>query len=178
LDNIDGTIYDFSLIAFDYAGFMKTTFDCYYADFMSGNYVSIRNFDNYIKMISGNQPESCAMGGVCTCYLTIEGDGSVFPCDFYVLDEWAMGNINSDSIPKIIQSKNAQNFVNVSKHRAVECNICKWYSLCRGGCRRDREPVLDDKPALNKYCAAYKDFFSYAYDRMIKIAEKLRKDSI
>lgn len=33
---------------------------------------------------------------------------------------------------------------------------------------------LNGKPRLNKYCAAYKEFFAYAYDRMVKMAEVLK----
>ena len=42
LDGFDGEKRDFSLDTERYAEFLKVTFDCYYNDFVSGNYVSIR----------------------------------------------------------------------------------------------------------------------------------------
>ena len=163
-----------SLTPEKYADFLKRTFDRYYKDFIHGRAVSVRNFDNYIDMLIGNPPESCAMNGVCSCYFLIEGDGSVFPCDFYVSENWKLGNVNKDSFARIVKSAAAQNFIDCSAYISPPCLECGWYPLCRGGCRRDREPFLDGKPQLNKYCAAYKEFFAYAYDRMVKMAEVLK----
>lgn len=163
---------DYSLSIDSYAVFLKKTFDKYYKDFMSGSYVSIRNFDNYILILRGLPPESCSMNGICSCYFLIEADGSVYPCDFYALDDLKIGDIKKDSFYRMLKSDVANEFVESSKHTDENCLDCKWLNLCRGGCRRDREPFVDGKPALNKYCAAYKDFFEYAHERMVEIAQK------
>ena len=174
IDNFDGIKKNYSLDSEKYANFLKKTFDRYYSDFMRGDYVSVRIFDNYIGILMGRPPENCAMNGVCSCYFLIEGDGSVFPCDFYVLDEWKLGNVNKDSFARMLNSETAHKFVEVSRHVDEKCLKCKWQKICRGGCRRDREPIIDGKPSLNKYCSAYKDFFEYAYERMEEIADKLK----
>ena len=52
-----------------------------------------------------------------------------------------------------------------------ECRSCRWYPLCRNGCRRDRTLLADGRtPGLNAYCSAYQDFFSYAYPRLEEMA--------
>ena len=163
----------FSLGADAYAHFLKTTFDCYYSDYIRGDYVSVRNFDNYINILRGYQPEQCGMSGFCTCYFLVEADGGVYPCDFYVLDEWKLGNINEQSLMRMIKSAAAKEFVEISFQVHDECAQCKWNALCRGGCRRYREPALGGVLPLNKYCRAYKDFFAHALDRMQAIAKSL-----
>lgn len=166
---------DFSLSADQYGDFLIETFRLYYKDFKNHKYVSVRNFDNYVMILSGQAAENCAMNGVCSCYFLIEGDGSTFPCDFYVLDKWKLGNVNSDSFQRMINSKTAKEFVELSMYKAPECNDCKWYFICRGGCRRDREPFINGKPGLNKYCEGYKRFFESCYEQLLEIANYCKK---
>ena len=65
---------------------MKKLFDLWYADQMSGVPVYIRQFENYVEMLAGGQPEACSMYGKCSMQNVIESDGTVYPCDFYALD--------------------------------------------------------------------------------------------
>lgn len=174
LDSFDGEKESYSLTAERYGAFLKATFDLYYRDFMAGSYVSIRNFDNYLQILQGYPPESCAMNGFCTCYFVIEGDGSVFPCDFYVLDRWKLGNIRQDGLEDMQLTSAAREFVEVSKHRSEKCGTCDYYRLCRGGCRREREPFVDGHPGLNRFCESYRSFFAYSADRMVQMARKIR----
>jgi len=160
-----------------YAGFLNATFGCYYADFMRGAYVSVRNFDNYVNILAGRPPEQCGMNGVCSCYFLIEADGSVYPCDFYVLDEWRIGNVNVNSFAKMIKNDAARRFIEVSHQIHEDCAACGWYGICRGGCRRYREPALGGVLAKNRHCGAFIDFFSHSFDKMMKMVEKLKHDA-
>ncbi len=173
LDPVDGEKTRFSLSEDRYANFLKQTFDLYYADFMSGNPVSIRNFDNYIGILLGQPPESCAMNGFCTCYCVIEADGSVYPCDFYVFDEWKLGNVLENTFGEMIGSGTAKNFVEKSKFVCDECKSCQYYNLCRGGCRREREPFTDGHPILNRHCQAYRKFFADSAGKMLDMARRV-----
>lgn len=165
-----GEKHDFSLTAERYADFLKTVFDLYYADFMSNNYTAVRNFDNCIRIIGGLGAECCGMAGECACNFTVESDGSVYPCDFYVLDEWKIGNVHDDSFEAMKNSPTAKKFVESSKHISRECRECEYFALCLGGCRRLREPFENGLPTLNRFCAAYKKFFPYAMTRMEEMA--------
>lgn len=173
MDDLDGHHRDFSLTAEAYGNFLKRSFDLYYQSFKMGHFVSIRNFDNYLAILTGRQPESCGMGWSCARYYLIEADGGVYPCDFYVLDKWKMGNINDSSFYSLANSPVAQKFVDESHHVNNECRSCQWYFLCRGGCKRDREPFTDGRPGLNNWCTAFKALFSYACPRMKEMAESL-----
>ena len=169
-----GQQHSFSLTAEKYADFLKTTFDLYYNDFMSGNYVSIRNFDNYVRILDGQPAECCGMNGECCCNFTIESDGSVYPCDFYALDSWKIGNVHENSLDEMKNSAVAQNFIDSSRYTDPKCRDCKYFSLCLGGCRRLREPFENDLPSLNRFCQSYLEFFPYAYERMVKMLGRLR----
>lgn len=162
-----------SLTAVQYGKFLCRIFDLWYADFVSGDYYSIRIFDNYIRIIAGQPPENCAMAGRCNAYLLVEADGSVFPCDFYAVDEHRLGNILTDEIPDLLTGTAARGFMEASHCIHPDCENCSYFAICRGGCRRDREPVVDGMPAKNIYCEAYKLLFAHALPRMTQIARQL-----
>ena len=143
-----------------YAQFLKTLFDLWYDDFQKGTYVSVRAFDNYLSMLFGCMPENCAMSGVCGRYFTVESGGELYPCDFYCKRAYLLGNLRDDA-PFADTPRHAE-FVDESLRIRETCGSCRWYALCRGGCRRDR---VDDL-RRNRYCEAYKAFFEYAAPRL------------
>lgn len=153
-----------------YAEFLTTFFDLWYRDMIAGNGISVRTFDNFVTMLMGYAPEACDMSGICTCQFVIEADGSVYPCDFYVLDKWRLGNILTDSIQELGTSHTTFKFIEESTYLSPECRECKWLTLCRGGCRRMRESFGGNKPSLNYFCLAYKEFFNYSITRIQEIS--------
>lgn len=165
--------YPHSLTTKRYIAFLKTSFDLWYADLMTEKKVSIRYFDNLVGMAMGCPPESCGMSGECVAYQVIEADGGVYPCDFYVFDEWLMGNIHENDFQDLAGSEAGRRFVEVSRYMDPQCRECKWYGLCRGGCRRDREPMEGSRLLLNRHCDAYREFFAYASDRIVGLARTL-----
>lgn len=158
---------EYSLTWERYLKFQKDVFDEWYEDVMNGDFVSVRHFDNYIAMIAGHPPESCNMNGYCSCQFVIEADGSVYPCDFYVVDEHEIGSIHVNSLKEIFENEKTVQFINESLQNAARCSHCKWYPLCRNGCKRERHDHL------NEFCDAYYNFFNYSYDRMVKISKRL-----
>jgi len=157
-----------------YAGFLSTVFRLYSRDYLQGNYVSIRQFDNFVRIAAGQQPECCGMGGRCFANLVVESDGSVYPCDFYVLDPWRMGNITHDPIPELLSSPAAKSFVEMSLAADASCGNCEYFPVCKGGCRRHRE-LPDGTIGRNRYCEAYKAFFKRNMPMLLELATKLRK---
>lgn len=170
LDEFDGKEAEYSLTSDAYLNFLNETFQCYFNDFIAGQYISIRNFDNYCVMSKGKRPEACGMLGRCASYFCVEADGSVYPCDFYVMDEYCLGNINSASFFVLADSQKAEQFVRTSLYVYEECKMCKWKNICRGGCRRHREPLKDGLPQKNRFCKAYYNFFEKNYAYIVQIA--------
>ena len=46
-------------------------------------------------------PSTCDVAGHCSPQFVVEGDGSVYPCDFYCLDEKRLGNLNDLSFAQM-----------------------------------------------------------------------------
>lgn len=166
--------YCFSLTPKKYSYFLKTLFDLWYVDIMNDHIISIRYFDNIIQLLMGYLPEACGMLAHCNCQFIIEANGGVYPCDFYALDKWYLGNIKEKGFTELLKSPISFKFVEVSKYIDPKCHNCPFFSICLGGCRRWREPFIDGKPRLNILCSAYQEFFRYTLDRFPKIVEKIK----
>ncbi|MBR4960457.1 MAG: anaerobic sulfatase maturase [Clostridia bacterium] len=164
----------FTLTNKQYARFLNTTFRLYYEDFCSGKYISVRQFDNFVRLAAGMAPECCGMSGVCYANLVVEADGSVYPCDFYVLDAWRMGNITADPVPELLKTAAALDFVKVSEPVEESCRSCPCLPVCRGGCRRHREKA-DGTIGLNRYCEAYQAFFRENMTWIRTMAAQIRR---
>ncbi|MGN0348176.1 MAG: radical SAM protein [Roseburia sp.] len=163
----------YSLLPGQYEVAMKQLFDLWFEDRRRGIPVRIRQFDNYVAMLRGGHPEACSMYGKCSMQNVIESDGSVYPCDFYALDEYYMGNINDESVSFHSLWERAEGtkkhlFFWDAKKRDDRCPNCRWYPLCRGGCRRDCDfSAYGNK---NYYCQSYSEFFRYAIGRLEYLA--------
>ena len=83
--------------------------------------------------------ESCEQRGVCGIQNVVEADGSVYPCDFYMMDEYRLGNFNTDRLDDINQRRSEIQFIEQSWKLDEECRFCKYFRLCRGGCQRNRD---------------------------------------
>ncbi|MCL2022923.1 MAG: anaerobic sulfatase maturase [Oscillospiraceae bacterium] len=151
---------DFSLTPEGYSDFLTSTFDEWHRDFKRGDGVSIRYFDNLLGVALGYPPEACGMSGVCGCQFVTEADGSVYPCDFYVEDEWKIGNILRHSFEEMRFSPTCEKFIDQSRNLHPDCKVCRWFSMCRGGCRRER-----DERGKNIYCGGMGGFFEFICGR-------------
>ena len=140
----------------------------------TGEAMDIRMFSNLAQMAAGYPAEECGMNGCCNCYFVVEGDGSVYPCDFYCMDAWKLGTVN-DGFVQMKTSEKAKAFVEASRPVCAACQECLHFSLCRGGCRRWREPFVDGKPGLNQLCSAYRMFFAHTAEHMERLGAYIRQ---
>lgn len=136
-----------------YTHFLIHAFNLYVKDYVRNQYISIRQFDNWVRLFLGQKSEQCGMGGHCTHQFVVEGNGNVYPCDFYCTDEYLLGNINNSSLEFLAKSPRAESFLRESLSLDFRCRSCKYLPLCRGGgCKRQR--------ADRDYCKSYRAFFS------------------
>lgn len=164
----------FAVEPVQYGRFLCEIFDLWYADFKQGTAMDIRMFSNLAQIAAGFQAEECGMNGCCNCYFAVEGDGSVYPCDFYCMDEWKLGTV-ADGFAFLFASDKSKEFMLTSHHVAEKCKICPYFTLCRGGCRRWRESLLNEKLPVNKLCPAYELFFAHAGGQISELGVFLRQ---
>ena len=153
--------------------FLKTLFDIWYKDVIDGEAIRVNLFENYIAMLLGFPPETCGSGGTCSYQNIVEADGVVYPCDFYALDSYSIGNLLHNDFDEINQRRKELQFIEYSGTVNEKCKECGYFKLCRGGCRRHRESVHGEGLRLNIFCDAYHSFFEYAIDRLQVLARRI-----
>ena len=169
-------IRDYSLFPIEYGRFLTRLFNLWFKDLMQGKQPFIRQFENYVGILAGYPPESCEQCGICGTQYVIEADGSVYPCDFYALDHYCLGNLNVNAIVEIDAKRKEIKFIQQSYNHPGKCKQCKYFHICRGGCYRNRLEAGEGIEGLNYFCEGYYVFFENCYDRLSYIAKKISKN--
>ena len=104
-----------------YGDFLCGLFDQWYRDWAEGHYTSVRLFDDYVHLAMGEPASTCAASGGCGSYFVVEADGGVYPCDFYVLDRWRMGDVHTDSLKQLANDETASEFLRQGRLRPCRC---------------------------------------------------------
>lgn len=165
----------YSLLPQEYGSFLCGLFDLWYQDLKQDNYVSVRLFEDLVHLALGLPPTTCASAGFCGPYYVVEGDGSVYPCDFFVLDEWKMGNVHTHTLEQLSNCREAQTFLQEGRQIPQECHSCNFRTLCAGGCKRDW--VHTEDGVHNYYCQAFRMLFDHAGSRIAEIAGDVRRSA-
>ncbi|MBR1584388.1 MAG: anaerobic sulfatase maturase [Clostridia bacterium] len=170
LDKSRGSM-KWSLTPEDYGQFLSGTFDEWFLDWQNGQYTSIRFFDDLVHLALGMPPSTCASCGQCGGYFVVEADGSVYPCDFYALDEWRLGSVQ-ESFRNLMHSEKMRSFLQRSARKPASCGTCPYFALCRGGCPRDW--IEGDRGPENYYCKAFAKMFQYIGPKLMYIVQQER----
>ena len=157
-----------------YGEFLIQLFDLWYEDWKRGQQPYIRQFENYVGILLGYQPESCEQRGVCGIQNVVEADGSVYPCDFYMLDEYRIGNLNEQRMGEIEKKRCGIGFLERSLQLTKACRECRYHALCRGGCQRNRDWNEGLSGYENYFCESYRMFFDACLERLKEVSAKSR----
>lgn len=102
---------------------------------------SVREFDQSLQVLNG-RGDFCGSHGYCTPQLIVEADGSLYPCDFYVLPPYQTGHLATHTLEETLQSDGMAHFVRTHPTTHESCRRCKYLPVCGGGCRRMRDVYL------------------------------------
>ena len=162
---------DLTLGPEEYGICMDQLFSLWYKDWRKGRAPYIRQFENYVGIFLGLEPEACNQRGTCSIQYVIEADGSVYPCDFYAVDMYCLGNINRCRFQELAGGEAAARFLAQSSRLPDACRTCTYAFLCRGGCRRQRTGGPAEK---NDLCSGLRYFFDRNLEKIREISQSLR----
>jgi uncharacterized protein len=103
-----------------------------------GVYVSVKFFDDVVNLFFKGIPTACGIDGQCHVQYIVEADGGVYPCDFYVLDDYLAGNLTRQTLREIFETDTMRSFVSSPRPVPPVCRACTYRNICRGGCKRMR----------------------------------------
>ncbi len=155
-----------------FASFYTQIFQLWFADFKKGKYRSIKFFDDCVNLMMYGRPTSCGMNGFCQAQLVVEADGSAYPCDFFCLDEYLLGNLAEVGPFELLQSEKVKEFLNRSHHMPELCNNCKYRQFCGGNCKRMQREICCKED--DSYCG-YQEFLDACGGELQEIARRFRK---
>lgn len=167
---------DYSISPEKYGQFLIDLFDLWYQDLQTGTQPYIRQLENIIGLSLGYLAESCDQRGSCGIQYVAEADGSVYPCDFYMLDEYRLGNFNTDNLTDIDKRRAESGFIERSLQLDKKCSECRHYRLCRGGCQRNRDYNPATGLYANYYCTSYQMFFDACHDKIMDVGRQVRQN--
>jgi len=154
---------DFTLRPDAYGKFLCELFDEWFED--GYPYVSIRLFDNILQYRAGMQPECCMYKNDCGAYYVIEYNGDIYPCDFFVEDDWLLGNVHIGTFDDIDKHPKHVEFTKLRHLPHDKCEACEWFDFCQRGCIKSRAFPDDGYESLNYLCKAYKMLFEHTDER-------------
>ncbi|MBP3398120.1 MAG: SPASM domain-containing protein [Erysipelotrichaceae bacterium] len=149
--------------------FYDVLFPMWFKEFKRGNVISISFFDQFVSAFAGIRPQGCGTLGNCTNQFVIESDGSIYPCDFYVLEKNKLGNIHETDIKAAAYGEVARQFLAEPKNMSALCSTCRYQPLCKGQCKRQSICFYTDH-----YCAIQK-FLSKYEKEFLQIALRIKK---
>ncbi len=156
-------IFPFTLKPEAYGKFLCELFDEWFEE--GYPYVSIRLFDNILQYRAGMQPECCMYKNDCGAYYVVEYNGDIYPCDFFVQDEWLLGNVFISGFDAIDEHPLHKKFMTLRSLPHDACEKCEWLGFCQRGCIKSRAFPNEGYESLNYLCKAYKMLFEYTDER-------------
>lgn len=156
-----------------YGDFLCEAFDLWYNDGVPTT--SIRFFDNMLSLYLDRGAELCIHRQSCPKTLILEQNGDAYPCDFFINDDYKLGNVGEDSFLDIVNSPIYSKFDTLKPDLPEKCSTCQYLKLCYGGCPRNRMMNQETNEAGPDYfCKSYMQIYAYSQERMERLAEKVK----
>lgn len=173
IDPVTRKLTPYSITSEEYGSFYSSLFDRWFENGYPD--ISIRLFEDILFFLVDGINISCTCKSLCDSHLIIEYNGDVYPCDFFVNNEWRIGNIQQHSLSELISHPLRIKFMNLKSEYAVHCTECKFYTLCHGGCMKHYLYFNLNNKIPNHLCNGFQMFLNYSYDRFLEIRNDIIK---
>lgn len=176
-DDKDGvTLTPWSVAPEQFGQFYITLFDEWVRKDVGAFFVQL--FDATLAATVGYPPGVCLFAETCGHAAAMEFNGDVYSCDHYVFPEHRLGNIKDKTIYEMMSSPQQLDFAKRKKeHLPESCKACKFLTLCRGECPKNRFIWEDgEKYPVNYLCSGYKAYFRHVEPYMNEMARQLANE--
>lgn len=170
LDSLDGNDCSQALTPEDFVVFYDQVMARWLAELRRGHWIHIQLIDAVIGLLANGREVICGLKGNCHVQQVVEADGCVYPCDFYVLDEFRMANLTKMRPSLLRQAPAALNFLADQPALADRCKTCSYLTICRGGCKRMRNTIYFSQ---TEDVCGYQLFLDHHYQTLRTIARQV-----
>jgi len=141
LEPLDKTDAAHALTPAKFHQFYATLFPLWKKEAQKGNVINVRMFEDLAGMFLAGQNITCGMSGLCSPQIIVEADGGVYPCDFYVLDEYRVADLSSQNLKDVFETVATCAFLKEARPQPPQCAGCAYVKWCGGGCKRMAQAV-------------------------------------
>ena len=101
--------------------------------------------------------------------LSIDSDGSIYPCQAAHLPEFKAGNLRDNSIKEIWKnSEGFRSWLDFTVDTIEECNGCIWQNYCGGGCRMQAYTAHEKMNSAFHFCEFTKDYMEMCIEKYLE----------
>lgn len=133
--------------------------------------VELKTLGRMILAMSGNGPSlamdapvglnlsvktNCGAGGKS---VSVDADGTIYPCHMLHRPEFAMGNIFTGSLSDALESDVAREMQGLCVQSHDGCSDCRHMYICGGGCRARSLFGYGNLHSRDSYCAMICEFY-------------------
>jgi len=124
----------------------------------------LQELENY--HLNGDFHLVCDHSGTCSRgYFGIDVDGTIYPCGRGIdRGDVALGNLHKNRLLDVMQQPDLRSLMNRSLFlQELECEGCKWWRYCHGGCLMDAVMYSDTPFTRTHWCEGRKLFFNTVF---------------
>jgi uncharacterized protein len=170
-DYLTGALKAFSVRGEETGEFYIKIFDEWFRkDFFD---VSIRFFEDILLYLIDGVKASCCYNNACSNYLVVEHNGDCYPCDFFVFEEWKIGNLMESGIRNIMNSMLRSRFASLKADLSEACRECRIAPFCKGDCTRFRYLPETGYKNISEYCTAIKMVYHHIEPHLPEIRQRV-----
>lgn len=142
--------------------FLADVFDAWMAE---GNPdVDIRLLHDICALLLGGKTRMCASSVDCSYVITVNPNGDVFICDdLLAYADSRLGNIHRDRLAQLADHPKLRRLADQNVLFGEECQTCKLFPYCKGGCTLFRARQTDDFLGRHYYCAAQRIIITHIH---------------
>lgn len=171
-EDLTAKVTPWSVSGEDYGRFMIGIFDEWIRSDVGRVYVQL--FDNALGAWLGERPSLCVMQPNCGFALVIEQNGDIYSCDHYVYPAHKLGNVRTDGLAGLVNSRQQRAFGMAKADLPKSCVQCEWRFTCHGGCPKNRIHRVGNH-WHNHLCSGYRAMFAHMDPYMRFMAGQLRR---
>lgn len=137
----------------EYAEFVTTVFDHWFE--VDNPKIRIRTFRHYVEAALGHTPRTCSMASGCHKFMSVGGQGNVYPCGrLHGLPELQFGTILDQEFADIQQRNDYCAYMEKAHFQSEDCLKCKWQYACNNGCTASRYTENGEILPKTPFCEA------------------------
>jgi uncharacterized protein len=134
----------------------------------------MRMFHGFIQGLLGGKELTCSFKGNCGDFLSVEADGSIYPCGkFSGVPEFYLGNINEQPLSEILENPVYEAWLNQRSCIPQKCQGCKFAQACNNGCTYERYQGNGQFAELSPYCDVWYGLYEHIGGRITELQTAL-----